>query len=44
MSKEDLAYVDLLFVKNLDEVLASSKSLTDDEFTLKYGETHTLSI
>jgi len=36
--------IDDLFVKDLDRILESSKSMTDEEFNAEFGETHTMSI
>jgi hypothetical protein len=36
--------IDDLFVKDLDRILESSKSMTDEEFNTEFGETHTMSI
>jgi hypothetical protein len=41
--KEDLAFIDTLFVKDLDNVLAKSKTMSDEEFDAEFGETHSMS-
>ena len=35
--------IDELFVKNLDRIDECSKIMTDEEFNIEFGETHTLS-
>ena len=44
ITKDDLRMIDELFVKDLDRILESSKTLSEDEFKSEYGETHTMSI
>jgi E3 ubiquitin-protein ligase HECTD3 len=43
VTMEDLRFIDDLYVKDLDNLLAKSKELTDEQFTLEFGETHTMS-
>lgn len=44
VTKDDLRMIDDLFIKDLDRILESSKSMTEEEFNLEFGETHTMSI
>jgi hypothetical protein len=43
VAKEDIRFIDGLFVKDIENVLAKSKELSDEEFTKEFGETHTMS-
>ena len=36
--------IDEFFVKDLDRIVESSKSMSEDEFKIEFGETHTMSI
>jgi len=44
LTKEDLSFIDTLFVKDLDNVLAKSKTMSDEEFDAEFGETHSMSV
>lgn len=44
LTKEDLSFIDVLFVKDLDNVLAKSKTMSDKEFDEEFGETHSMSV
>lgn len=44
LTKEDLSFIDTLFVKDLDNVLAKSKTMSDEEFDTEFGETHSMSV
>lgn len=44
LTKEDLSFIDVLFVKDLDNVLAKSKTMSDEEFDKEFGETHSMSV
>ena len=44
LTKEDLSFIDVLFVKDLDNVLAKSKTMSDEEFDEEFGETHSMSV
>lgn len=43
LTKEDLPFIDELFVKDLENVLEKSKTLSDEEFDKEFGDTHTMS-
>lgn len=43
LTKDDLSFIDELFVKDLDNVLTKSKTMSDEEFDKEFGETHTMS-
>ena len=44
VTKADLKMVDELFVKNIDEVLEQSKSLTKEEFDAQVGSVYSMSV